>query len=242
MKINETLNYWNKEIMEVVTDEELKDIDLAIKYHDHGDEFLYIRTYSKEQYVYGYWFDRPGLSEFDITKNNGESDSSHIRRPILYKKPDVRSEMSNEVYWATRSDCIGIMDHTMCGPVIAGESAIRRLYNSLDEVKRIITKHPDTMYHLENYKKDFVQFIICNFPESTDKYIKDLDEIKWTSRVNGFDGIAGKRNADNDIYGDGIREILYRGRSFDINKVTYNVSHRDEFGSNTYHLNTNQFA
>lgn len=46
MKMQETLHNWGGLTLNVITDEEIKDICLAIKYNDHGDDFLYIRTYS----------------------------------------------------------------------------------------------------------------------------------------------------------------------------------------------------
>lgn len=148
MKMQETLENYRGMTFNAITDEELKDICLAIKYEDHGDEFLYIRTYSGEQYEYGYWFGRRDCWEdFDPARNEGESDSVFIRRPILFK-----------------------------------------------------------------------------------------------NKERGFDGIAGKMESDNLLFGDRVISVLYRGKDFDIKKLTYSIHSEDDWGFVTYVLNTKQFA
>ena len=72
--------------------------------------------------------------------------------------------------------------------------------------------------------------------------INMLDTIKWDSSIDGFDGIAGKREGYNILYGDTAISVLYRGNDFDIKKLTYSIDHEDEWGSYTYKLNTKQFA
>ena len=242
MKMQETLHNWGGITCEVVTDEDVKDINLAIKYCDHGDEFLYVRTNSGNEYEYGYYLDRKDcFADFDSNKNNGESDSMFIRRPILFKKPDERSILSNKIFWAIHDNYSGILN-LMLDDIykdISKANAEYRLKITLASIEGILNTYPDRMYHQNDAKDYLLRFIETH---KLDEYISKVNEIKWDSKINGFDGIAGKIEASNCLYGDNVIEILYRGKEFDINKISYKRNNYDEWGFCTYKLNTKQFA
>lgn len=232
MKMQETLQNYKGIRLNAITDEELKDICLAIKYLDHGDEFLYIRTYSGEQYEYGYWLDRKDCwADFDPAKNNGESDSVFIRRPILFKRPNDYS-ISNETLWYLKRVFGDEFSYNS-----REKTSVEEINAVLLGIQHIIDEHPDTIYNIESSKSRLLRIIRKS---GLDENV--LDKIKWNSEVRGFDGIAGKMEANNFLYGDTAISVLYRGKDFDIKKLTYSVHHEDEWGCRTYCLNTKQFA
>lgn len=245
MKLQTKLKNWSEAVLKVVTDEELKDIDLVIKYHDHGDEFLYVRTYSGEEYKYGYWLDRNNCwADFDPDLN-GKEDLKHgfIRRPYLNKKPDHRSELSNKIFFTIHDKYTGIVrEDTWFERAREITDPAGTLDYVLSEIKAVLETNTDVMYDFNNnsYKRDIMYYIEKH--DLGEEYIKKVEEIPWSSKIDGIDGIAGKRKADNYLYGDGVREVLYRGRDFDIDKLSYSHGDIDDWGYVTYVLNTKQFA
>ena len=232
MKMQETLHNYGGITLNAITDEELKDICLAIKYEDHGDEFLYIRTYSGEQYEYGYWLSRRDCwTDFDLARNEGESDSVFIRRPIMFKKPNNYS-ISNETIWYLKR---------VFGEEFSYEArektSVEEINAVLACIQNIIDEYPNTIYDIESSKNRLLRII-----EKSGLNAKVLDKVKWNSKTNGFDGIAGKMEANNFLYGDTAISVLYRGKDFDIKKLTYSIHNEDEWGCLTYVLNTKQFA
>lgn len=244
MKIQDTLHNWGGITCEVITDEDVKDIQLMIKYHDHGDEFLYVRTYSGEEYEYGYYFDRINcLADFDRNKNNGESDNWFIKRPILFKEPDTRSTLSNEICWAVDDERLGIKNRMGFGVLtdeISDDNAKTRFEFTLMRIKALLERYSNRRYDKNELKDDLLTFIEVH--NLGDDCVSEVNKIKWDSKVNGFDGIAGKKESSNYLHGDGVIEVLYKGKEFDIKKLRYKRGHRDQFGCTTYIFNTKQFA
>ena len=241
MKLQTKLKNWGGIIVDCVTDEDAGDIDLAIFYHDHGDEFLYVRTYSKEQYEYGYYLNRKDCwANFD-PKLNGKEDAKNgfIIRPLLYKMPDTNASMNNEVFRILHNDNIGIQKWMDFGPQKYND-ADSRLRCIFSRLKHTIDIHPDTMYDFRRYRDNIMTFIEMN--DLGDEYIQMVDSITWTSRINGIDGVSGKKEGRNVLYGDGIYEVLYRGKTFDLEKLSISRLDYDEYGEYRFRLNTKQFA
>ena len=242
MKLRTSLSNWDNVIVDVTTDEEIGDINLAIKYDDHGDSFLYVRTYSGEKYEYGYWLNRNKSGfDFDPDKNQGESDNYFIKRPILFKHPDDEYELSNKIYRLINSEYIGIKSRMDSGPQIYTD-AERRINRLLLEIG-ILMETPrfnNIMYNFTTYKKDIERFIFMN--ELDHEYLDRVNRMSWTSRINGFDGIAGKRVAGNTIVCDEITSILYKGKNMNINELRYSREKKDEWGFSRRIYHTKQFA
>lgn len=240
MKLRTSLNNWGKVIVDATTDEEIGDINLAIKYNDHGDDFLYVRTYSGEEYEYGYWFNRRYYPDYDADKNHGESDDIFIKRPILFRHPDETSEFSNEVFSILHSDYCGIQKHMDFGPQ-KYDDAERRIEAVLYRISSLTEdKYNHTMYDFTSYKKEIETFITIN--ELGKEYLDWLNCIEWTSRINGFDGIAGKMASSNIIVCDMICSVLYRGKNMNIKKLRYSRERDDEWGFVRRIYNTKQLA
>ena len=69
-------------------EENPEDISVVVKYCDHGDEFLVIKTREGKTYEYGCYENRPygSLETF-------------VRKPHLYKQFDECSAISNKIYF-----------------------------------------------------------------------------------------------------------------------------------------------
>ena len=72
---NLKLYAWHVGDVQANVEENINDIDLAVCYADHGDEFLYICTKDGEAFTYGWFINRP----FCILD---EADDWVLRRPI----------------------------------------------------------------------------------------------------------------------------------------------------------------
>lgn len=239
MKLRDTLLNHGSIIVDVTTDEEIQDIDLAIKYNDHGDEFLYVRTYSGEQYEYGYYLNRFGYPDYSPENEKTNYDGRFIKSPVLFSKPDYNAVLSNEMFRLFHDDRDGLQTWMAFGPCRFSD-ARRRLTHVLSWADIIIKAHPGVRYDFENHRREALNFIVIN--ELGDEFTEVMDSIQWTSRINGFDGIAGKKKQDNYLYGDRVLSVLYRGRNYDLTKLTYSVRSTDDWGFDTYRLNTKQFG
>ena len=77
------LKNWRSNDVIVELDESIDDIELAMKYEDHGDEFLLVRT-NGVYYEYGWFLNRPGYPDY------GSYEFKHSKRFV--KKPFVVNE------------------------------------------------------------------------------------------------------------------------------------------------------
>ena len=75
----------------------------------------------------------------------------------------------------------------------------------------------------------------------TEENIVKLENVKWDSKINGSDGIAGKRlyKCDN-LRGDSIKFIYYKGKERDLSKVRMKWD-SDDWGTEVFSLSLNQF-
>lgn len=76
------LENWGGIRLNAKIDEDLKDVKLMIKYSDHGDEFLIVKT-ENEIYEYGWWLNRKREPEYD-TVINSRYDYGFVRKPELF--------------------------------------------------------------------------------------------------------------------------------------------------------------
>jgi hypothetical protein len=242
MKLRETLKNYGGFAVDVTTDEEIGDILVAIKYHDHGDEFLYVKTYSGEEYEYGYYLNRKDCwVNFDITKNSGESDRDFIRRPIM--NVDMTSnkvvDASNKVFRDVNNDRLGMIDWMSC----CSPRCVSKRFNADYILKKLIQDvnsviESNVFCDFKKYKEIAEAFATLN--ELGEWAFELIDNTKWSNNEDTI-GIAGKRKGFNRLYGDGLISVLYRGKNYDIKKVTYKREFVDEWGYPTYSLSTRQF-
>lgn len=238
MKLRETLKDYRGVLVDVTTDEEIGDILVAIKYHDHGDEFLYVKTYSGEEYEYGYYLNRCDCCyNFDITKNSGESDGIFIRRPIMFYDMTPRKvvDASNNVFRIVHDDCHGMTNWMTTLTVEKRSNAECILNTFIRTVENVIESK--VYYNFEHHKELVKEFVILNGlgEEALDR----IEKIKWT--IEGLAGIAGKQKGMAcRLYMDGIISVLYRGKRFD-DKIHLKHEGWDYWGYDRYSLSLRQF-
>lgn len=224
-------------VLKPAIDEKIEDVKLAIKYNDHGDDFLLIKT-ENETYKYGWWLNRPGYPSYD---DLNEIHNYFIRKPTLYFAYDNNSRLSNEIcryidwHFTTRSD---FGDEIMkCSDHVAQceiDSFIHYMNN--DIATRGIT------YDWTNAcsKNKILRFMDIN-GIMTDENVNAFNNIKWSSKIDGADGISGKMKYYGDrLYGDSISFIYYLGKYRDPNKIK--MKHQlDDWCEEVFDLSLKQF-
>ena len=87
-----------------VTDN-LENAIAIIKYVDHGDEFLVVKTEDRI-YEYGWFLNRGWYPNYEIITNNLEEyvgeNKRFIKAPELYYKMDHNSQASNKIFFYTK--------------------------------------------------------------------------------------------------------------------------------------------
>lgn len=244
MKLQQDLKQWGGLNLNAVTDEDIGDISLAIIYNDHGDDFLYIRTYSGEEYEYGYWLNRKNFwGSFDPAKNDGQSDKWFIKRPILYRMPDENAHYSNEACWIISRNLEkkeGMFGFKTIKKLESKALAERSIEWAIKELKVLLADadEKNIYYSMKGHSaiNNLVYFATVN--ELDQVYFDKIKEVNIDSSINGYDGIAGKRTADNFIFCDHIRQVFYRGKNFDVEKLCISHDSTDEWGCETIRFNT----
>ena len=85
MKITIDLKNRNGIIVRATTDEKLYEIEKAIAYNYHGDEFLVVKTKDGHAYRYGFFCGLPSYPQYHELANNP---CKFITAPKLYKSWD----------------------------------------------------------------------------------------------------------------------------------------------------------
>lgn len=226
-------------------DEKLEDVKLMIKYSDHGDDFLIVKT-EDGIYEYGWYLNRRPYPDYDELIKQQYYKDWFIRMPELYYAFDKNCRLSNEIFWEIHSHkgFWGYNTKRFVGDFYEpfkeesetyAQIKFDRFIEFMDEVsERGIT------YNKSEEKKHLKNYLECN-NILTEGNIKKLDAIKWSSRINGADGIAGKRTYDFDrVDGDSISFIYYKGKFRDLNKVK--MKHFDDsWGFEMFDLSLKQF-
>lgn len=216
-------------------EEKIEDIDLVIKYTDHGDEFLVVRSNGK-YYEYGWWQNRYGHPDYaDLDKPWAEN--YYIRKPKLYFKEDYRHALSNELCRRKDYYITGEQYYNCPRKEYSRETAQYNFSMYLKEMQRAIES--GITYHEDDDKDVLVKYLEVNDIKTEDNLNK-LEEIKFSSRIDGADGIAGKREIGCAICGDTIDFIFYKGKSRHWRKTKRTYRH-DRFGFSIFTLNMKQF-
>ena len=195
MKIQETLQNWGDVVVTAITEEEINDIERAVVYCNHGDDFLLIRTKDGDYYKYGWFLNRTLYPDYDELAY----DNSFIVKPHLYNLYDKYHEKENEIfelYYATMTDRF-----TNRVRHYEKEKAIEIFEDFKVLMYRVsLSKYT---YNAENYKERVRRFLVENDILDNDTE-EILERIKWSSRINGFDGTAGKIISNGSFKADGI--------------------------------------
>lgn len=236
MKLQETLKNWDGIVVNAVTDEDICDIIAAVKYNDHGDEFLVVKT-NNGIYKYGWFLNRRGYPDYDDLDKIHAEIFGFITKPVLRKKLDYRSETSNTIYWYCQNEFKD--DHLNIGWT--------RKEANKEEARRKITRfkqlmegwmNGDTILHEEDYRGHLLQYMVVNdILEQEDMEL--LDSIQLAS-FDDYDGTAGKVKCGDIIIGDDIEYVLVRGHKLE-RYTCGRTRQRDVFGFDSFKLSLGQF-
>lgn len=207
-------------------DEKIEDIRVAVKYSDHGDDFLFIKTKDGKAYEYGWYIGRrdvfcPDYDRLIESPNNW----GFIRKPKLSCAFDAKCSLSNEIYfYVDRTFDNGHhFDIPRIDTPVYAQIKFDGYVRFMDEVyRRGIT------YHKEK-DKDFIERYLKDNNILTEENLNKLHSIRFSSGENGIDGSAGKREryADKILEGDKIEFVWYNGEILKPNdkQVKYYYDH-----------------
>lgn len=236
------LTIYDDMVVDPQVDEEKENIDIAIGYEDHGDNFIFVKTKSGESYIYGWFCNRPGWPDQSDLERTDMFDKDFIRKPIGFKKDD-RFATSNKILFRIKND-FHKNDNWGFSDQIKVEFDKFHAQLWFDSFCGWLKEENATggMYHLDRYKFEVNKYLELN-DILTDENLKKLDETPFNSRVNGLDGIAGKIDASNwkAITFDTIKFVFKNERFIKKSKVKTHREFYDDFGFPTYSINLSQF-
>lgn len=233
---NLILGNWGGIRLKAEIDEKLEDIDLVIKYNDHGDDFLVVRSNGK-YYEYGWWLNRNDQPEYDEVINS-QKDCGFVRKPKLFHKFDNRCEFSNECCWEFNRCFEDSYNYIKGYKQHSTKDAQRRFDRFIEYMHRVV-EPADVVYYKDDYKNNLKRYLEKH-DILTEENIEKMENVKWNNQIDGADGIAGKREIVSYISGDKIEFIFYKGKPLHWKKTKRKYS-RDYFGFSTFSMSLDQF-
>ena len=255
---NERINVWDINHMyyeiKANIEEKVEDIRLAIKYSDHGDDFIFISTKDGRHFMYSWFCNRPWDTRYcDIERWVGTENEklisdrqSYIRLPKLFKKEDYNCGLSNKLY-----SYLGYMsDRYAIGTRMIKEDELDARIHAgwyLEELEK--AWNSGYCYDQSKYKEHVFEYLKIN--DILDKtvigeeikFIDAFNSAHFTSKVDGWDGICGKKDLvhydengnksylPRTIVGDKIVWVIFNGKKVNWHALK-NVKHTrsDEWG------------
>lgn len=229
------IHCWNGMILKPEVEEDPESIWLAIRYQDHGDDFLLISVNDGTFHRYGYFIDR--TCEFVCERD-------YERKPETYKKPDDRATASNTMYFAFRK-AFAEPRITMFGGTdysdspkkeYSQERAQVRFDSFLEEVKTMVNGELILHEHNNSFgynKRSLRRYLEVNGID-TPNNLEKLEKQPFDTRIDGYDGIAGRiRYEYSNVVLDDITHVWVNGKDIDIETVPTYVCCTDEWGVDT---------
>lgn len=224
--MSDYLTAWDGYTLKLNLEESEDDIVLKIKYEDHGDEYLLVKTKSGEMFEYGMWVNIDNFNRFDHT--------DWIRKTELYCKEDEHCKMSNDrFFWCERE----MFDSSWYKYRIYDKYRAQYIFEMWVHLHDQMYES-NIYYKANDYKYKTLSFLEKN-GINTEENLKIVETIHFDSKRDGFDGVCGKRKiTSNDIYCDSIRYVIYNGK-----RVWAKVrkGDTDDWGCITKILSLNQF-
>jgi len=239
---------WDKIALKADIEEKEDQIRAMIKYDDHGDEFIYIRTKNGPDYEYGWYLNRRGYPDYDKLDNYMSRWHSNlfIRKPFLLAGYPKNSDESNEIYFYTK-EILFDQDkwHWFSDDRYKKYNQSKSAQSNFDfyfDIIEGIYKNHKTVYHT-NHCDDVLGYLRVNQIE-TEENLAKVRELAHFYRIGAIDGTAGKKEiSDNDsLYGDSVIWV-WRNNKF-LNKGEYKIRRTretDEWGCDQFKLNLKQF-
>ena len=216
-------------------DEQLEDIRVAVKYSDHGDDFLFVKMKDDKAYEYGWYISRKNVicPEYDEFVKS-QCDYGFIRKPKLFCAYDKRSKLSNEIFLYVEQR---FMDDWGFSPMGDDPGYAQRKFDRYIEFMEGVYNRRIT-YHCNNDKQKIERYLEKN-GIMTQENLDRLNGVRFESGENGIDGTAGKirSHVGECLQGDTIESIWYNGEFLDLRKVKIKSYYdRDYFERFKLHL------
>ena len=238
---NLILGNWGGITLKAEIEEKMEDIDLAIKYNDHGDQFLVVRS-NGEYYEYGYYLNGRWYYDYNTVINNSKNDYGFIRKPKLFCAVDEYSSLANEIYFYVEREFYNtgmFINKTIKKEYSKGYAQL--VFDDFIEYMDTVHKKK-IIYDIGkyNYRQKVEKYLECNEILTQENIVK-LDAVKWDSKVNGIDGITGKRKCGDYIIWDKIEFIYHKGKPVHWRKTKRRYTDDDEWGFRQFTMSLKQF-
>lgn len=236
------MNAWENIVLAAGVDEKPDDIHIAILYHDHGDDFLFIQTKDGHQYKYGFWCNLKHHKNYeDLLPVDEDPEKEFIRNPFLVvNRLDDNAEVSNKLFRALGKALDGPrhsydFDYVTDVP----SEAQWRFEWALDAFDEAWNSN---VFYDYSSKKAWIQDFLKRNNIDTPENLQRLDNAHLSSKVDGIDGVAGKKAVDETcLSGDRVKFVIVDGQDR-IKDLVYTESDWDEWGFPTRYLPLDQFS
>ena len=250
-----TLHNWGGMIVEA--DIDLANVVAAIKYNDHGDDFVVVKTNDGDVLKYGYFLNRDGNrgDYYDfIRKYRDEYEGEgkcYLKLPELFRG-DHDSEVSNAIFFRTENFTTeekgywGFRDTKVYSDKRSAQlnfdwycEDMKKFYEGTE--KRIWGGYYSGSYHCD-HTNDVIRYLRAN-DILTEENLQKIDDLKKWWRVGEIDGIAGIRRSSGDIVGDCITWAFRNGEEVKPDSIkTERLSEYTEWGEfDQFGLDLDQF-
>jgi len=229
-------------IVEVV--DNLKKAVTIIKYGDHGDEFLVVKT-EDGIYEYGWYLNRIGYPEYENLTRYSESyvgeNKIFISAPELYYKLDYYSQAANKIFHYTEDLYTWGKKRYDWIPTYHNYDYLRdpqSVFDSyIDDVKEVYdgkSVFGDTYYghtyHIQEYNISKIESFLKDNGIFNSDNIAKLNSLKKYWRIGEIDGKAGMRKTCNTICGDNIIYVIHNRKKVDIENLKVKRYSEEEYG------------
>ena len=238
------LNAYNKIVVSAEVEEDFDDIHVAIKYSDHGDDYLYIETKDGKRFMYGFFCNLKHHTKYEDLKPVEEGKDGFLRNPVMVVKDmDEHAEVSNKLFFALEREFKkSNMSFYFDEKCYSKEEAQRRFERGLDAFERAFNSN--SFYDYSKKVGEIAGFLIDNGID-TPENIELLKNAHLSSKVNGIDGIAGKKEVKDkvdELVGDRVTFAMIDGKEVDVKTLLYYSSpDYDEWGYSPEILPLDQF-
>lgn len=236
------INAWKNIALAAGVDEKPEDIHIAILYHDHGDDFLFIQTKDGHQYEYGFWCNLKHHKNYeDLLPVDEDPEKEFIRNPFLVvNRLDDDAKVSNKLLRALGEALDGPrrsygFDYVTDVPSYA-QWRFEQALAAFDDA------WGSKVFYDYSSKKAGIQDFLKHNNIDTPENLQLLDNAHLSSKVDGIDGVAGKKAVNETcLSGDGVKFVIVDGQDR-IKDLVYTESDWDEWGFPTKYLPLDQFS
>lgn len=217
------LNTYRNIVLSAGVEEDFDDIHIAIKYVDHRDDYLFIETKDGKRLMYGFFCNLSYHTDVEDLKPVEDGKDGFLRNPVMFVADmDRHAKVSNQLHHELELQFAE--SHMSFGydrKCFSKESAQHCFERGLEAFERAF--RTNSFYDYSNKYGDIVFFLINN-DIATDENLELLKNAHLSSKIDGIDGIAGKKKwepYDNSLIGDRVTFAMVDGIELNIDKLLY---------------------